>query len=421
MTDDQIARLGDIEALTRDELEAIARDPDQPADVRDHADALLAAGAAENPPAIDATGEAGARLELVRAIAAGMAEVGAVAKDGTNTKDHYSYATVEAMLRAVRGPLFARGVILLPHPRSWDERQITAKSGTPGSCVDLTIDFEFTNGAASYIIEGWKGQGIDYSDKAPSKAYTSALKTFVRVTWLLPAGAADDPDETSPDRGSSSSYGAAPQSPAWARPASDEDKRRVLAVLTELVGHRGTASAYARLLSDTADGFPVVVAKWLAELPNWQREGLKAAAAEQAPPPAPPSREDLHENAGVRTGGEAPGTPAEDDPPATMCGARQEGTALMCVLNAGHAHRGEPDHVTAQGTPFPDDERITYGTLQPVTPTPDAVDVLPPEADETPEAYLERLRAAGCICPNPLEGPKGMDDACPVRGHGIPF
>jgi hypothetical protein len=100
MTDDQIARLGDIEALTRDELEAIARDPDQPDDVRDHADALLAAGAAENPPAIDATGEAGARLELVRAIAAGMAEVGAVAKDGTNTKDHYSYATVEAMLRA---------------------------------------------------------------------------------------------------------------------------------------------------------------------------------------------------------------------------------------------------------------------------------------------------------------------------------
>jgi hypothetical protein len=421
MTDEQVERLGDIEALNRDELEAIARDPAQPDDVRNHAEELLAAGAAENPPVVDATSEAGARLELVRAIAEAMSEVDAVAKDGTNTQDHYNYATVEAMLRAVRGPLFRRGVILLPHPRAWDERTITSRKGTPGSCVDLTIDFEFTNGAASYTIEGWKGQGIDYSDKAPSKAYTSALKTFVRVTWLLPAGAADDPDETSPDRGSSTGYGTPPQPPAWARPASDEDKARVLAVLTELVGHRGTAGAYARLLADTADGFPVVVAKWLAELPAWQREGLKAAAAEQAPAPA---REDLHENAGARTGGDAPGTPAppdDDEAPPIECGARQEGTGLVCVLNAGHAHRGEPDHVNAQGTPFPDDDRISYGTLQPVTPTPDAVDVTPPEADETPEAYLERLRDAGCICPNPLEGPKGQDDGCPVRGHGIPF
>lgn len=54
--------------------------------------------------------------------------------------------------------------------------------------------------------------------------------------------------------------------------------------------------------------------------------------------------------------------------------------------------------------------------------------VAPPNLDgQNMEADLAKLREAGCICPDPYapgeaDGSRpGIDDACPIRGHGIPF
>jgi hypothetical protein len=51
------------------------------------------------------------------------------------------------------------------------------------------------------------------------------------------------------------------------------------------------------------------------------------------------------------------------------------------------------------------------------------VDAPDREHGEEPDAYFERLRAAGCTCLDPLgqHGDRDTDDTCPIKGHGIPF
>src|SRR4051812_3622425 len=81
--------------------------------------------------------------DLAAAIAAAMATVDTVEKDRENTEHHYRYASVEAMKKAVRRPLFERGVILTMRPRSSESTEVRARSGTVGERVDVRFDFEF--------------------------------------------------------------------------------------------------------------------------------------------------------------------------------------------------------------------------------------------------------------------------------------
>jgi hypothetical protein len=59
---------------------------------------------------------------------------------------------------------------------------------------------------------------------------------------------------------------------------------------------------------------------------------------------------------------------------------------------------------------------------------PPAGSINPPVLEgQSIEADLAKLRDAGCVCPDPYasgsaDGSRpGIDDACPIRGHGIPF
>lgn len=444
-----------LDELDTSTLEDLVDDDTQPRALRDEAREVLeqrrrdGAVAELEPEPFDHTDEAGARLALVRAIAAAMADVGRVVKDRTNTDHHYKFASVEAMLKAVRGPLYRRGVLLIARPGGWDERPVEAKSGNRGTVVDLTLDFLFTNGAADLEIHGWHGQGVDYSDKAGSKAYTSALKTFVRVQWLLPAEMDDDPDRSSPE-----GYGKPPTTverpPAWAAAASDADKAAMLTVLTELLGDRAVAIAAAKQLAERTGGFPSVFAKWLAAFPMFISDAAKVAQARadearaaqdraaEAPDTAasaePLAAAALAEGERVQAELIAKLDAEQPDPEAPQCGARRG--ELVCVRRPGHVHRGDAQHITSTGQGFPDDDHITYGPApddgalfdQPPTAAPAPVDgpdvgsvrVDGPAAGETTDSYLLRLRVAGCTCPDPT-GDNLDTINCPIDGHGIPY
>lgn len=329
-------------------------------------------------------------------IAHAMAEAQRVVKSrqaNQGAGGNYKYAGAEAILAAVRAPLFRRGVTVLPDLEEAIEHTIRSSNDKEGTRIVITVAFEFSDGVST-IVKRWKGEGQDYGDKAFGKAYTNAVKTFVRTAWLLPTEH-DDP-EASP-----SGERAAAGAPAWAMPLGKTDHAKALKAaavnaLADVIGHQPTTVEYIGKLADVAGGLPVGVAGWLSQLPGWIEAGAKASAD------------------GARTAqdadAEAPDTPAPEPEP-----------------------HHDPDSVDPVDVPPPDAPASTA----PVAP-PAGWDHWPTAEDFLERVALERkqngettglkvgedaLRAAGCTCPDPLgiRGPATKDDACPFLDHGIPF
>ncbi len=130
-------------------------------------------GAAEEPPK-------GLYVKLAQVTAA----VESVEKRGRNEHFKYDYATAEDTLRALRGPLAERNVVIMPSVLS---------SQREGNLTTVRLSFTLVDGdtGEAHVCE-WEGTGEDRADKGHYKAYTGAIRTFLRETFLLPAG--DDPE-----------------------------------------------------------------------------------------------------------------------------------------------------------------------------------------------------------------------------------
>lgn len=139
--------------------------------------------------ALEVAGWADFQARLVQAKSA----VAGVAKDGRNSQQGYDYATVEGMLRAVRGPLAEHGINLSVSLVDVHRDAITSGRGAQGERITVTVAFTLRDTKSeAFTTHHWAGVGEDYGDKAIGKAYTSAVKTFIRTEWLLPTG--DDPE-----------------------------------------------------------------------------------------------------------------------------------------------------------------------------------------------------------------------------------
>lgn len=199
------------------------------------------------------------RESLVARIAAAMAEAGAVTKSEVNRDQGYKFASAEAILAAVRGPLFSRGVILIPTVVSRQDVEITSRSGTKGSLVRLEVAFRFTDGSED-LVSCWHGEGQDYGDKAIGKAYTNAVKTYVRTAWLLPTEH-DDP-EVSP----SGERTADVEPPVWAKPASGTARQHARDALVQLVGDEPAAQFMAAIEQYAGGAAPSIVTRTILGL-----------------------------------------------------------------------------------------------------------------------------------------------------------
>lgn len=372
-TDDEVpgAPEPDVAGLiTRiEELGGVVQDPD---DI-DGLEALLAR--LEAPRPIDVRDHP--NVPLVTAVAYAMAEAGQVTKSSLNTDQGYKFASAEAILGAVRRPLLERGVVLSMHPSGYEVETFESRRGSKGTRIVADLDFVFRDGHGGELrIEGWRGVGEDYGDKAIGKAYTNAVKTFVRSQWLLPTEH-DDPEK---DQDKSQEPA---ELPLWAQPATDARKREMRDALVpffgaDVVTRVGRAFAAPENYGLIPDGF-VAFAKALAATKAALDDAARAASAAEQDAAA-----------------EAPDAPAPEP---------------------------EPD-VPPGDEPGPEDVPPEEG--DPVDrPGPASID--PPDLTGVPVTDIEALRATGCSCSSPLEAAKPdrpmgtADDSCPIRGHGIPF
>jgi hypothetical protein len=142
------------------------------------------------PPAPVATKGLYAKLAEV------TAAVGYVAKDGRNDFQNYRYTSAEALLAAIRGPLSDRQVVLMPSLTALSEREYMTSKGKASVITTAHVSFTLIDGESGESHEcAWAGQGDDPGDKGLGKAYTNAIKTFLREQFLIPQG--DDPEADS--------------------------------------------------------------------------------------------------------------------------------------------------------------------------------------------------------------------------------
>jgi hypothetical protein len=189
------------------------------------------------------------------------AEVTRVDKDGFNDYHKYKYTSAEAMLTAIRGPLTARNVVLMPSLADVTEREITTAKGGASTITTVHVDFTFVDGDSGETHKcSWAGQGDDPADKGLGKAYTNAIKTFLREAFLLPMG--DDPEaDVATDRRAAGRQPSAPGKPSDAQ----------LKFLRSLVKkHDPPAATLNTMLERVGAGHLVGVAKWTPALNRQQ-------------------------------------------------------------------------------------------------------------------------------------------------------
>lgn len=127
---------------------------------------------------------------LVKKLAAVMAAVKNVEKDGYNSFHKYNYASEAAIVAAVRQELASRHVMM-----TTSIRDAKMHKGDKGIVTELWFTFTFHDGESGECLSlDSYAQGIDASDKGVYKAITGAVKYALLKTFLIPTGAQDDPE-----------------------------------------------------------------------------------------------------------------------------------------------------------------------------------------------------------------------------------
>lgn len=152
---------------------------------------------------------------VVQALAAVMADVGAVGKDHKMDQGRggqYRYRSIDDVLTAVHGALIAHRVVIVPEEildKTHDLR-VTDKTNNQGQAYQsvqmwcsLTVRWAIHGPAGDRITVESCGEALDSSDKATNKAHTAAQKVALCQALCIPYDT-QDPDHSRPEQQSRS-------------------------------------------------------------------------------------------------------------------------------------------------------------------------------------------------------------------------
>lgn len=134
------------------------------------------------------------------ALAAVMADVTHVGKDGKNSQQNYNFRGIDGVLNAVGPALRRHGVIILPNTVSASQETVeVGAKRTPMKSVTVQVHYTFVGPGGDQLTAVVFGEAMDSGDKAMSKAMSVALRTCLIQTLALPTHE-PDPDESSYER-----------------------------------------------------------------------------------------------------------------------------------------------------------------------------------------------------------------------------
>ena len=123
-----------------------------------------------------------------------------IAKLGTNQQHRYPFRRLDDVYNACSRIFSEVGLLIIPNVKSLDLNQGTTKSGGVSFHAKITVDWDFVSSHdGSKHTASTKGECIDTSDKATNKAFVSAYKYLLIVTFCIPLEGEQDADHTTPE------------------------------------------------------------------------------------------------------------------------------------------------------------------------------------------------------------------------------
>ena len=139
-------------------------------------------------------------VSLAEKIAKANKDIGAIAKDGNNNYQRYSFQSEAAIKAAVQKVISDNKFSIIPNFKVIDKEQQKTQKGGINNFVYVQGTFTITDGVET-LIGAMPGAGSDTGEKAVQKACTSAQKYFYKQLFNI-----TDKDED-PDAQDSSSSG----------------------------------------------------------------------------------------------------------------------------------------------------------------------------------------------------------------------
>ena len=137
--------------------------------------------------------------KIYAAIAAVIADVGAVEKNKLNTQQGFKYRSVDDVFNALHPALAKNKVLIVPRILEHRREAMTTKNGARMTLVICKIKFTFYAEDGSSIESVIIGEGLDTGDKATNKAMAIAYKYACFQVFCIPTEEMTDPDGERPE------------------------------------------------------------------------------------------------------------------------------------------------------------------------------------------------------------------------------
>ena len=145
------------------------------------------------------TGEASG-LRIYGALAAVMAEVGAIGKSQENTHDHYKFRGIDDVYNALHPALVRNGIVVVPTLLNQERSTFETATGKTHQLATVTVRYQFFASDGSCVDCVVPGEGADRSDKSFNKAMSSAYKNAMFQVFCIPTeGGSVDSESDTPD------------------------------------------------------------------------------------------------------------------------------------------------------------------------------------------------------------------------------
>lgn len=131
-------------------------------------------------------------------LAAAVAAMPAVGKDGENTHQRFAYRSIENIVGVARRALHANGLTLTPADIDVVRHETIDGGNRRQTVCVLRVEYRLGCDTGETITISSMGEGVDNGDKATGKAMTFAYKTA--LSQLLAISSEADPDGESPER-----------------------------------------------------------------------------------------------------------------------------------------------------------------------------------------------------------------------------
>lgn len=140
-------------------------------------------------------------VSLAEKIAKANKDIGAIAKDGNNNYQRYSFQSEAAIKAAVQRVISDNKFSIIPNFKVIDREQQKTQKGGINNFVYVQGTFTITDGVET-LIGAMPGAGSDTGEKAVQKACTSAQKYFYKQLFNI-TDKDEDPDtqDSNPDGG----------------------------------------------------------------------------------------------------------------------------------------------------------------------------------------------------------------------------